>query len=283
MSALVMAAFGALLGAAVVAVVATLRGQVLYVNFGQKLVAVFESTQRLTAWVLAAFAGAAGVLALTGWPVAALWVFAGLLSVPMLSSPRSRSATDEIALVEAIATWTEQIRDTMGASAGLQQALLACSQHPPAALVAPLERFRQRAARRDLATSLRLLGDDLRHPASDLVIAGLVSASELDAGRLVPLLSRLAASIRAESDMRVRVEVSRARVRMSMRIVGVCVALTVILLIVAGGQLLEAYESARGQLWLLVVGSVVVLAGWSSRRLAEVPQPERFVARGVLG
>ena len=29
----------------------------------------------------------------------------------------------------------------------------------------------------------------------------------------------------------------------------------------------------------LVVGSLVVFAVWSSRKLAHIPQPERFVAR----
>ena len=79
--------------------------------------------------------------------------------------------------------------------------------------------------------------------------------------------------------MRVRVEVSRARVRTSMKIVGFFVSLTALLLMVVGRDLLRGYNTALGQLWLLVVGSVVVLAVWSTRRLAEVPRPERFVAR----
>ncbi|MFT4989684.1 MAG: tight adherence protein B, partial [Acidimicrobiales bacterium] len=120
---------------------------------------------------------------------------------------------------------------------------------------------------------------DLGHPAADLVIAGLVSASELDAGRLVPLLTRLASSIRDEAHMRVRIEVSRARVRTSMKIVGFFVGLTMLLMIVVGRELLRGYESAAGQVWLLIVGTVVVLAIWITRKLAEIPQPERFVAR----
>ena len=110
-------------------------------------------------------------------------------------------------------------------------------------------------------------------------MAGLLSATELDAGRLVPLLGRLASSIRDEAQMRVRVEVSRARVRTSMKIVGVSIAATMVLMIVAGGDLLAGYDSAIGQLWLVVVGFIVVLAIWSARKLAEIPQPERFVAR----
>lgn len=113
-------------------------------------------------------------------------------------------------------------------------------------------------------------------------MAGLLSATELDAGRLVPLLSRLASSIRDEADMRVRIETSRARVRTSMKIVGLFVAATVLLMVIAGKDLLAGYDSAAGQLWLVIVGTVVVLAIWTTRKLAHIPQPERFVARRAV-
>ena len=64
-----------------------------------------------------------------------------------------------------------------------------------------------------------------------------------------------------------------------MKIVGFFVAMTVALMIVAGRDLLSGYESGEGQVWLLVVGGVVVVAIWRTRKLAHVPQPERFVAR----
>lgn len=79
--------------------------------------------------------------------------------------------------------------------------------------------------------------------------------------------------------MRVRIEVSRARVRTSMRIVGFFVCATVLLMVLVGKDLLGGYSSAAGQIWLIVVGMVVVVSVWSTRKLAEIPQPERFVAR----
>ena len=97
----------------------------------------------------------------------------------------------------------------------------------------------------------------------------------------MPLLSRLASSIRDEAQMRVRVEVSRTRIRTSMKIVGFFVTLTMMMMVVTGRQLLSGYQTAAGQIWLLVVGAVVVLAVWSTRKLSQIPQPERFVARKV--
>lgn len=276
-----MAALGALVGVGLLAVAASLRGIQLFSGFSSGALRFQQASERLLLWIVAAFAVASAVWAWTSWPVGGMWAFAGVMAVPLMR-PEGHSATDEIAKVEAIATWTEQIRDTMNASAGLQQSLVATAANGPQVIRHELRNFARRAPRGDLAGALRDLGSDLDHPSADLVIAGLVSATELDAGRLVPLLSRLASSIRDEAYMRVRVEVSRARVRTSMKIVGFFVTLTMLMMIVTGRDLLSGYKSVMGQIWLLVVGGVVVLAVWSTRKLAEIPQPERFVARKAV-
>jgi len=278
MEPLVMAALGALVGAGLLAAIFSLRGVRLFPRFADAASELQIRTERLTLWVVGALVVAAVVWAWTRWPVGGLWAFAGVMSVPLLKREKY-SATDEIDKVEAIATWAEQVRDTMNASAGLQQALIATASNGPVAISGELAIFARRAPRGDLGGALQQLGVDLDHPASDLVITGLLSATELDAGRLVPLLSRLASSIRDEAQMRVRIEVSRARVRTSMKIVGFFVTLTMLLMLVVGRELLSGYQSALGQIWLLVVGAVVVLAIWSTRKLSEIPQPERFVAR----
>ena len=281
MDVLIMASLGALFAVGLLAVFFSLRGVRLFPGFASGATQAQRYSERLVIWVFAAFAAAAVVWAFTSWPVGGVWAFAGVMSIPLLKTD-THSATDEIAKVEAIATWTEQIRDTMNASAGLQQALVATSANGPAVIQHELRTFARRAPRGQLAEALRQLGADLSHPASDLVVAGLLSATELDAGRLVPLLSRLASSIRDEADMRVRIETSRARVRTSMKIVGLFVAATVLLMVIAGKDLLAGYDSAAGQLWLVIVGTVVVLAIWTTRKLAHIPQPERFVARRAV-
>jgi len=278
MDALIMAALGALVGVGLLAVIFSLMGVTLFRGFSQAAELAQHQSERLVLWIFGAFAVAAGVWGWTGWPVGGMWAFLGIMSIPLLRGT-GPSAEDEIAKVEAIATWAEQIRDTMNAAAGLQQSLIATAANGPAVIERELRVFARRAPRGNLAGALRQLGLDLDHPAADLVIAGLVSATELDAGRLVPLLNRLASSIRDEAQMRVRIEVSRARVRTSMKIVGFFVSATVVLMVVVGKDLLRGYGSLAGQLWLTLVGFVVVLAIWSTRKLAEVPQPERFVAR----
>ncbi len=93
------------------------------------------------------------------------------MSIPLLRGEHY-NADDEIAKVEAIATWTEQIRDTMHASAGLQQSLVATASNGPAPIRSELADFARRAPRGDLSGALRQLGADLNHPAADLVIVG---------------------------------------------------------------------------------------------------------------
>lgn len=275
-----MAALGAMVGVGVLAVLFTLQGIRLFPRFRSRAASGVAASQRLLLWLVGAFVSAVAILAMSGWPVAALWTFMGVMSTPLLrgSGP---SAEEAIAKVEAIATWSEQIRDTMNAAAGLQQALVATAVRGPEAIEHELAEFARRAPRGDLAAALRQLGRDVDHPSADMVIAGLISAIELDAGRLVPLLSRLALSIREEAHMRIRIEVGRARIRTSMRIVACCVGSTALLLLAFGGDLLSSYNGTAGQLWLLVVGAVVVVAVWATRELARVPQPDRFVARMV--
>ena len=281
MDALVMASLGALVGAGTVAALAALRGVRLFPGLAPAGLDLMARAEHISVWVCASVVAAIGVWAWTSWPMAGLWTLAAILAAPLMRR-RGSGPSEEIDKVEAIATWTEQVRDAMSASAGLQQALVATAGHGPLPISDELRSFARRAPRGDLAEALHQLGADLEHPSADMVVAGLSSAVELDAGRLVPLLSRLAGSIRDEAQMRVRIEVGRARVRASMRIVGVSVAATVLLMLLAGRDLLAGYDSVAGQVWLVVVGSVVVLAGWSSRKLAEIPQPERFVSRRRL-
>lgn len=279
MATLVMAALGAIVGSGVMMVVYSVTGVQLFPGVGRTVMRWTAISETLLYWAIAAFLAGVAVWAYSGWPVAGFWSVAGTLSIPFLRSGGT-DADSEIEFVEAIATWSEQIRDTMAASSGLQQALVTTAARAPSAIEGPLLRFASRAPRGDLSGALRQLGADLDHPSADMVVAGLLSATDLDAGRLVPLLTRLASSIRDEAQMRVRVEVGRARVRTSMHIVGFFGCLTAAMLLVVSSDLLSGYNSLAGQLWLIFVGGIVVLAVWSSRRLAELPQPERFVARG---
>ena len=219
-----------------------------------------------------------GVFILTGWPVAAIGAAAATLTVP-----RSFGARQEqrryIARTNAVAAWSELIRDNMAGAAGLEQALQASVTVAPPAIAPELQRFSVDLERGSLLDALATLGRNLDHPSSDLVVAALTNAARGEARELGPLLGRLASATRADSRMRERVEVGRARIRTSARIVVVTTALTIAFLWIFARDLLGAYNSVAGQMWLCVVAAIFVIGGWTLRRFARFDVPDRFRSR----
>ena len=48
-------------------------------------------------------------------------------------------------------------------------------------------------------------------------------------------------------------------------------------------QLLKAYDSTTGQLWLVLVAGVFALGGWMLHSYGQIDMPERFAARTTNG
>jgi len=270
--ALLEALLGMLVGAGLVVTVGALRGHEPLDR------SRLPSTQRpWRRWALAALVGLLVGL-VTGWPVTALFGVVGVVWLPRLfGRPQGYASAERL---EAVATWTEMLRDTIAGAAGLNQALIATAPLAPPALRASLETLATRLeAGIPTGRALRALASEVADPAVDVVVAALVLATEQRAGRLGELLSALAETTRREVAMRLRVEARRASSFSSMRIVaGFSLAF-------AGGLVLFArsflapYGSALGQLVLLVVGAIFGLGLWLMARLVRPPAGERFLAR----
>jgi Flp pilus assembly protein TadB len=199
----------------------------------------------------AATAAAIVVGAATGWVVGALLAALAVWGLPGLLGA-DREFDRRVARVEAVAVWTETLRDTLAASAGLHQAIAATAATAPEAIRGEVGELAARLHRRErLAPALRAFADDLADPGADLVVAALVLAAEHQARRLAPLLGELAATARAQVEMRRRVHTGRARTRATMRIV---VATTLVFaagLVLFNRGFLAPYGTAAGQLVLL--------------------------------
>ncbi len=224
-------------------------------------------------------AALAAVLALvvTRWPVAAIAAAALVLAWPALFGG-AKAERQAAAMVQALAVWTESLRDTIAGAVGLEQAVVASSAAPPAALAAELATLADRLrVRTPLPTALRRFADDLADPSADLIIATLVLNAGLRGPGLRDVLSSLADSARSEVDMRSRVAAGRASTRRSVQIVvGVTVAF-VVGLTVFNPAYVEPYRTALGQGVLLVV--VLLFAGgffWL-RRLSQFDVPDRLL------
>ncbi len=278
MSALVLAALAAGVAVGLLITAAGVAGRPLFAPVD--LDAVVARSGRSLARLAAVFAAGLFVLAATGWVVgavlagAAAWVLPGILG-----GKAEREAA--IGRTEAIASWTEMIRDSIVAASGLEEAIVATAPVAPPAIAPEVRAMVHRLDHQRLPDALVVFGNDLHHPSGDLVVAALVIAARMEASDLSGLLSRLAEATRGEARMRIRVEVGRTRVRTATKvIVGVVIA-AVLFLAVANGEYLDVYDSPSGQVMLAIVGGVFALGGWLLTRMAAIDLPERFTARAT--
>ncbi len=230
-----------------------------------------------TRTALAVIAGVV-VMVVTRWPVAGIGsalLVLGWNSIGGGAGEERRS----MARLEALAAWTESLRDTIAGAVGLEQAI-------PASLraVAPVLHPQVRAlvdrlhTRVPLADALRSFGDELNDASADLVVAALILNARLRGPGLRDMLGALSTSARAELDMRRRVEANRRTTRRSVQIVvGVSVG-TALLLAVFNRSYVEMYDTFVGQLVLAVVVGLFALGFIWLRRLARYETPERFLA-----
>ncbi|UJW32628.1 type II secretion system F family protein [Saccharothrix sp. AJ9571] len=203
-----------------------------------------------------AIAAGAGLLAgvATGWVVGAVLAGVAAWFLPRLVGP-DRAHARRVARIEAIASWTEMLRDVLSAAAGLEQAILATAPLAPApirreisALAAKLESGQR------LAPALRGLAGDLADPTADLVLAALVLAAEHQARQLGDLLGSLATTAREQAAMRMRVETGRARTRTSVRVIVLTTLAFATGVVLLNRSYLTSYDTAVGQLVLLALG-----------------------------
>lgn len=237
------------------------------------------ATEPLALPAALATAAALVVWVATGWVVGAVVAAA----VAVLAPRTRREARAHVRLVErteAIAAWTEMLRDTLAAAAGLEQAIVTAAPNAPDDIrdeVTALARRLDRGER--LVVGLRRLAADLANPAADLVVAALVTAAQREARDLVPLLGSLARSTRSEAEMRLRIHASRARLRTAVRVIVGSLGVFAGGLILFNPRYLEPYQSVTGQLVLLVVAAILGGSFVLLQRMAQLRAPDRFLTR----
>ena len=279
-----MAALAALLG-----VVCTLAVAVAVLAFSGGLPARSprrpHAPRRWDRFGLRVAAGAvAGVLtaAQTGWPVGSVLVAAAAFMAP--SAGQGRKARElETARLEAIAAWTEMLRDIMAGAGGLGQAIMATAPLAPEAIRPQVAALAARAERDRLAPALRHFADELADPTADLVVAALVLAAEHSPKRLPELLTRLAVAAREEVNLRVEVEGERARSRSAVRIIMIVVVGFSLFLAVLNKPYVEAYSSVLGQGVLVLVFALYAAAFTWFAKASQVKRSERLLGDAEVG
>jgi tight adherence protein B len=225
-----------------------------------------ETTVRLAGClVVAVIVGLA-----TRWPVGAVLAGVAAWTLPVLLGG-DRAQQRAVARTEAVASWAEMLRDNLGAAAGLEQAILAAGQVPPAAI-----RDEVLALSLDIRSGVRLpaalatFRQRLADPTADLVVRALAQAAHRQASRLADLLTELADVARKRTAVRLRVAAGRARVRTSARVVTATTALFAVSLVVLNRQYVTAYDSLLGQAILVLIGLLFAAGFLGLSRLGRV-------------
>lgn len=203
-------------------------------------------------------------------------------SIDLAAMRTRRSAkkptVDERAVVESLAVWIEQLRDTMAGARGLEQAIVATSDTAPILLRPAVMRLADRLTHEPLSGAAVDFADEVDNSLADFVVAVLVTASEQQVRDVGSVLSHLAECCRDEVKMRTRVWVSRARTRSAVRIIAVVVVAFMAGLFVLNRSYLEPYASPTGVSVLMVVIVLFVGALFTMSRLARFEAPPRFMA-----
>jgi tight adherence protein B len=270
------AACGALVGLGVFLALAGLRG---VVPAGGRPPRSPITPARRQAFVvrLALGTGAAIVVLLaTRWVVGA--VLAGALGAggPTLFGGGAQRAR-AIARIEAIAAWTEMLRDVTAAGAGLQEALAATAPVAPAPIRTEAQALAVRLERDRLVPALLGFADAVADPMADLVVAALVTAATEQTRRLSDLLGTLAQAIRDQAAMRLRVEAGRARTRATAKAVAAIALAAAVGFVVFDRGFLRPYDTALGQVVIGLIGACFAGAFWLLARMGRPATPPRLL------
>lgn len=223
----------------------------------------------------AAIAGVA-VFLLARWPVVTLAAaMLGFFFTDLFGAKSAREAAQ--ALTEAIASWTEMLRDIVVAAHGLEEAIEVSADIAPGPIRSHVVTLAGQARRGRLVPALSEFGAELAHPLGDLVVLALRQAAEGRGVELGPTLAALATTAREDAAMRQRVETRRAHVRTAVRIIIGATAAMVAFVVFLNRRYLHTYATTTGQVVLAVVIAFGGVALWWLAAMGRYQSPERFL------
>jgi tight adherence protein B len=238
-----------------------------------------RDTPDLSAWtVRAAVCVGSGlvVFLLTGW-VAGM-VMGGLAAsvAPSVIGAKARREA-VIARTEAVAEWAEMVRDTMAASAGLAGAIKTTAAVAPMAIRDEVQALAWRVERDSLRSALAAFAEEVEDPAADMLAIALGAAATGHARNLGDVLGKAATEARAEASMRIAVEAGRARAWTTAKVViGVTVSVVVFMLLFSRDYL-APFDTASGQLMLMVIVGLFGVGLWWLARMAQLSPGARVL------
>lgn len=271
MTTLLMLAAGAMTGGGLWIIVLGLHGA--WPSSGRRAVTSLPARRLALA---AAFAVITVIV--TGWPVAALAATAAVVVGPAVTLSRTQR-TRHAEIAEAVATWSEMLRDSLSAARGLEEAVVSTALLAPEPIRPALAMLRSHLLDGErLADALPDVAVFLDDPTADLVVTALGMAAAGEAQDLAGLLGSLAQAARDQAAAALRIDASRARVRTSVRGVIAFTGGLAGILVALNRAYFAPFGTVGGQVAMAVV--VACFAGgvhWIAI-LSRPQRPERFLA-----
>jgi Flp pilus assembly protein TadB len=219
------------------------------------------------------------VLALTHWVAVALGVVVLAASYDRVvgGTRRTRIAIDRL---DALAGWTESLRDLVGSGVALPEALPASVTVAAPSIRPQLTDLAERlAAREPLESALRELADALDDGGADLIIAALILNARAQGRALEAVLSALAASTRAELRVRRAIDAERRSTRRAVQVVVVVTVVSALGLALGNPAYVAPYRTATGQVVLAAVVAIFAAGFVWLGRLSALPTSQRLLAK----
>lgn len=195
-----------------------------------------------------------------------------------------RSARRGIDRLDALAAWTESLRDMVATGAALPEALPASAVAAGPAIRPQVDTLIDRLQNREpLTDSLLRFADDLGDPGADLVVAALVLNVQAQGRQLRAVLTALARSSRSELEARRRIEADRRAVRRGVQVVVLVTVVMALGLLTLNPAYVAPYREPIGQIVLAAVVAIFAVGFAWLRRLAEFRPPGRFLELTAQG
>lgn len=211
-------------------------------------------------FVLAVIAGSAVVI----WP---------------LVTGGGKAERAELAKLEALAQWTESLRDLAQKGAGLESVIPKTIASASGVLEHSLRQLSARlAVRVPLPQALSLFADDVDHAGADLVVGALALSARQRRGQLSRVLAVLATSLRDELEQRTKIMRERNGVRREAAQVAGLSAILVLGSSMFSPQSVSDGHTVAAQLLPVALAAGFLLVFARVRKLAQPPVEPRFLS-----
>ena len=186
----------------------------------------------------------------------------------------------QLARSEAIAVWSEMLRDLLVSNAGLHEAIGKSARVAPDVIRDEVRALYVRAQRGDLSSALTRFADEMDDPIADTVVTALQIADQRAVSDLGELLGAVATSTRETVAMQLRINATRARTYRTAQLIAGIVAFFIGLLVLTNRDYMEPFGTVTGQLVLVGVGAIIAAALWGMVVLSRPARSERLLRVG---